>query len=54
MAAEDETGVEKKKGGEEKIDFRAGEDEGNDTIADGAENGAEAFLTPTCSTNFLN
>ena len=39
VAAEDEAGIEKKKGGEEEVNFRASEDEGDDAVADGAEDG---------------
>ena len=40
MAAENKKGFEKEKAGKQKINFGAGEDEGNNTTADGAENGA--------------
>ena len=39
MAAEDEAGVEKEKGGEKEVDFGAGQNKGNQAIANGAENG---------------
>lgn len=39
MAAEDEEGFENKKTRKEEVDFGAGEDEGNNAVADGAENG---------------
>jgi len=40
VAAENEEGLQQKKTGEEKIDFGAGEDEGDDAAADGTQDGA--------------
>ena len=40
MAAEDKEGLQKQENGEEEIDFGTGQNKGDDTIADGAEDGA--------------